>query len=412
MSQIILEAGKLLHKTQLEVYNNRTRFTVIVAGRRWGKSKLCTFIIFTEALSKRGVYWWVSPTRDVGTPAWRHTRYFIKKVCGANVKINETTRTIELPNGSIIEFKSADNPDSLRGEGLSGLVMDEVAQVKEEAWNLSLRPALSDKLGWAIFIGTPNGRGTKTNSSLFFHLFKMAEKEKNWSRFIFTSYDNPYMLIEEIEEYKRTHSEREFRQEYLAEFVSEEGFIFRKEWFKDRYINSDVFETYISWDTAASVSNSAAYSCGIVGHITKDYKLHIAEVYREKLEFPQLQYRIETLARKYLKTLRMIVIEQKSSGIGVIQSLVQTSDRDIAERIYPYNPKGSKEFRGYAASNWCEKGMVQLPNYENNIWLVPFEDELFNFSHSSNDYKDQVDAFSQLVDITSNYLERGLHREN
>lgn len=399
---IKLEVAKLLHPKQMDVYQNRTRFTVIVAGRRFGKTILSSVILVVSAIKEKGVYWWVSPTKDVGRPAWRMVKNFVKKIYGETVRVNETLKFIELPNGSVIEFKSADNPDSLRGEGLSGLVMDECAQVKEEAWTESLRPALSDKLGWAIFIGTPKKR------NWFFHLFKNAEKLENWSRYTFTTYDNPYIPASEIDEAKRVMSEREFRQEYLAEFVSDEGFIFRKEWFANRFIpqRQDILETYISWDTAASVSGTAAYSCGVVGHITKDYRLHIAEVYRERLEFPQLQYRIESLAKKYLHTLRSIIIEQKSSGISVIQSLQQTTSEEISGLIYGWNPKGSKEARGYEAAKWCEKGMVILPPYEGNSWLIEYEEELLSFPDS--EFADQTDATTQLITCLSNYLERGL----
>jgi predicted phage terminase large subunit-like protein len=387
----------------MKVYKNRNRFTVIVAGRRFGKTILSSVILVVSAIKQVGVYWWVSPTKDVGRPAWRLVKNFIKKVYGETVRVNETLKVIELPNGSVIEFKSADNPDSLRGEGLTGLVIDECAQIKEEAWTESLRPALSDKKGWVIFIGTPKKR------NWFFHLWKRAESLENWSRFAFTTYDNPYIDKNEIDEAKKVMSEREFRQEYLAEFVSDEGFIFRKEWFANRYIppHHEILETFISWDTAASISGTAAYSCGVVGQITKDYKLFIPEVYRERLEFPQLQYRIETLGKKYLSTLRGIIVEQKSSGISVIQSLQQTTTEEISRLIYGWNPKGSKEARGYEAAKWAEKGSIILPPYENNSWLIDYEEELLSFPDSQ--YVDQVDATTQLITCLSNYLERGLN---
>ena len=231
-------------------------------------------------------------------------------------------------------------------------MVDECAQVKEDAWTQSLRPALADKEGWAIFIGTPKGR------NWFFHLFKFAEKLNNeiWKAFTFTTYDNPYVNHSEIEDMKSTMSEKEFRQELLAEFISDEGVIYRKEWFKNRFEPLSILRTYISWDTASTTNQTSAYSSGIVGHIAKDYRLHITEVYRAKVEFPELEYRVESLANKYEKTLKGIIIENKASGIQVIQSLKQTSKPKVAELIYPFNPKGSKTDRGYEASKWCERG--------------------------------------------------------
>ncbi len=86
---------------------------------------------------------------------------------------------------------------------------------------------------------------------------------------------------------------------------------------------------YFSWDSAASIEDTAAYTCGIVGELTPDYRLYIRDVWRKKIEFPQLQYAIEEQAKKYggMKSLTMrdIIIENKSSGIQVIQSMKQIS---------------------------------------------------------------------------------------
>jgi phage terminase large subunit-like protein len=87
--------------------------------------------------------------------------------------------------------------------------------------------------------------------------------------------------------------------------------------------------------------------------------------------------------------------------------LQQTADPEIAEKLVPYNPKGDKEKRGYEASKWCEKGVVHLPPPSDKYpWLYEFEDELFSFPDSI--YKDQVDAFNQLILYTNSigdYLE-------
>lgn len=388
--KVIFPREKLLHQNQIKVFDNLARFTVISAGRRWGKTMLAVFIIVVKASFEQGIYWWVSPSYKVQTSAWRKIKIFISTTFRDKAKINESSRTIYLPNGSIIEFRSADKPQDLVSEGLSGLVMDECADIKEDAWTISLRPTLADNEGWAVFIGTPEKR------NWFFHLYRQAERENNniWRAFHFTSYDNPYVKDSEIELMKAQMSEREFRQEVLAEFISEGGQIYRKDWFNDRKTLDRILWTFISWDTASTLTG--AYSSGVVAHVAYDYKVYIAEVFREKLEFPQLQYKVEELAKKYLKYLKGIVIENKSSGIQVVQSLEQTADEQIANLIFPFNPKGKKEERAYEAAKWCEKGMIYLPPpSEQNLWLPVFEDELFSFPDS--EYKDQIDAFNQLI---------------
>jgi predicted phage terminase large subunit-like protein len=182
------------------------------------------------------------------------------------------------------------------------------------------------------------------------------------------------------------------------------GNIFKRDWFSQRYENVEVVARYISWDTAASIEDTAAYSSGIVGELTSDYRLFIREVYRERMEFPQLQYRVEALADKY-DGINGIIIEYKSSGIQVVQSLRQTSS--VSDLIVPFNPKGDKISRAYESAKWAEKGMVILPSPDpSKPWLLDFEEELFNYPNSR--YADQVDALAQLTDFLSHYLAEGL----
>ena len=173
------------------------------------------------------------------------------------------------------------------------------------------------------------------------------------------------------------------------------GAIFKRSWFTERRPSMPCVGRYFSWDTAASIEDTAAYTCGIVGELTPDYRLYIRDVWRKKIEFPQLQYAIEEQAKKYggMKSVVMkdIIVENKSSGISVIQSLKQTSV--FADVVMPYTPKGDKIARAYTSAKWAEKGMVLLPTPSDDVpWLHDFEEELFNFPNAA--YKDQVDALS------------------
>lgn len=210
----------------------------------------------------------------------------------------------------------------------------------------------------------------------------------------------------EIDELKSTLSTRGQAGQLQQRPAPLVGSIFKRDWFGVRG-GGGVVGRWISWDTAASMEDTAAYSCGIVGELMPDYRLFIREVYRERLEFPQLQYRVEELADRYKnrRDLKGIIIEYKSSGVQVVQSLRQTSD--AADYIVPFTPKGDKIARAYEAAKWAEKGMIVLPAPSADYpWLAEFEEELFNFPNSK--YKDQVDALSQLVDYLSHYLQQGL----
>ena len=133
---------------------SRARFKVLAAGRRWGKSSLGVILALRTGL-EGGRAWWVAPTYPIAQLGWRVLKQLSRKIPG--VEIREDDRIVRLPGGGEIQVKSADNPDSLRGAGLDGVVLDEAAYVKEEAWTESLRPALADRQGWALFISTPNG---------------------------------------------------------------------------------------------------------------------------------------------------------------------------------------------------------------------------------------------------------------
>lgn len=207
---------------------------------------------------------------------------------------------------------------------------------------------------------------------------------------------------QKLDEYKNTYSGERARAGQLQQRPSPEGgYIFKRDWFlrlSDDDLDGDV---YISWDTAGSLLG--AYSSGIVGKLRADRTLVPVDVVRKQIEFPQLQGEIEELAKKYQHRLKAVIIENKSSGIQAIQTLRQQSPEWLASKIVTFNPKGTKEARQYQAASFCEKGCVYLPYPAlNRTWLPDFEDEIFTVPASP--YKDQADAFSQLVWYLRNIL--------
>ncbi len=173
------------------------------------------------ALSKPGtVYFWVGPNYPEITisRAWPTLKALVSQIPGSEIR--ESDRMVIFPNKSEIWIKSADNPDSLRGGKLSGVVLDEVAQIKEETWTQVLRPALMDLEGWALFIGTPRGK------NWVYHLYEKADKLAHWARFKSSTYDNPYISVAEINAMREEMSELEFQQEVMADFGSSSYLVF------------------------------------------------------------------------------------------------------------------------------------------------------------------------------------------
>ncbi len=136
--------------------------------------------------------------------------------------VHKVDRRITLVNGSTLEFKSAEIPENLRGFGIDFLVVDEAAFLPRHLWEEVLRPALSDREGRALFIGTPKGK------NWFFHLFARGrdERQANWESFTFPTGDNPFINPEEIDDARRSLPEAVFAQEYLARFVEDGAGVF------------------------------------------------------------------------------------------------------------------------------------------------------------------------------------------
>lgn len=210
-----------LHLAQQAVWNHPARFQVLATGRRFGKSRLGALrCVFTGASGKRA--WWVAPSFPMASIGWRMVKALAKQLPG--VTIRESDRMITFPGGGWVQVKSADNPDSLRGEGLDFLVIDECAFVREEAWTEALRPALSDRQGRAYLISTPKGR------NWFWRAWAKGQdgNEEEWHSWQLPTSANPYIVPDEIEAARGGLPERVFLQEYEAQFLDDAGGVFRR----------------------------------------------------------------------------------------------------------------------------------------------------------------------------------------
>jgi len=213
-----------LHEKQMEVYNAKSRFKVVVAGRRFGKSMLAMVMMIRYARVRNRLVWYVAPS-------YRMAKQIMWPVLIASLprkwvaKINETAMSVKLINGTRIELKGADNPDSLRGVGVHYLVMDEVQDIDPDAWTKVLRPTLASTGGHALFIGTPKAY------NFLYELYVLGQKEENytqgkWISWQFPTSCSPFIPPEEIEAAKRDMDEKSYRQEFEASFESMSGRVY------------------------------------------------------------------------------------------------------------------------------------------------------------------------------------------
>jgi hypothetical protein len=210
-----------LSPSQKTIVNSPARFKVAVCGRRFGKTHLAIREIAKAASLPNQEVYYVSPSyRMSKTIAWRKLKNKLQDLNWV-AKVNESELTLTLKNGSVISLKGADNYDSLRGIGLDYLVMDEFADIDPAAWYEVLRPALSDKQGRALFLGTPKGMNWA------YELYQMPEEDsKNWASYQFTTLDGGNVSPDEVEAARKDLDERTFRQEYMATFETFSGRIY------------------------------------------------------------------------------------------------------------------------------------------------------------------------------------------
>ena len=210
-----------LTKPQTKIYNNPARFRVVCAGRRFGKTFLSIGELSRAALSKPNANcWYLAPTfRAAKDIAWDMLVNTMPEELIA--KRNESELTLKLINGSVISIKGGEAYDNLRGRSLDFVVLDEVADMRQQVWTEVVRPSLSDRQGSALFIGTPKGRNH------FYDLWTTGtDKQEGWASFQFTTLEGGNVPEEEVTAAKRDLDERTFRQEYLANFVNYSGVIY------------------------------------------------------------------------------------------------------------------------------------------------------------------------------------------
>tara|TARA_Y100001937_G_scaffold120978_1_gene179075 strand:+ start:320 stop:1558 length:1239 start_codon:yes stop_codon:yes gene_type:complete len=210
-----------LSEPQQVVAKDKKRFKVLVTGRRFGKTTLAIRELCYVARIPGRVCWYVAPSyRQAKQIAWVKIKEILQDLRWIK-RINEAELTIFLKNGSRICLRGADNPDSLRGVGIDLLVMDECADINEEAWTATLRPTLSDTKGKAMFCGTPKGM------NWFHDLYQKGQDptEEEWSSYLYTTIEGGWVDQQEIEQARKDLDAKTFRQEYESTWEVYSGIV-------------------------------------------------------------------------------------------------------------------------------------------------------------------------------------------
>jgi len=165
----------------------------------------------------------LAPTYRQGkTVAWDYLKHYARPIPG--FAANESELRVDLPNGSQVRIYGADNPDALRGIYLDGIVLDEFGLMQGKVWSEVIRPSLADRMGWALFIGTPNGKNA------FWEMRDFAASSPGWFLAEHRASDTGVIPDAELKDSRATMSDDEYAQEYECSFeASVRGAIFARE---------------------------------------------------------------------------------------------------------------------------------------------------------------------------------------
>jgi predicted phage terminase large subunit-like protein len=386
---------------QTKVFEDPTRFKVVAAGRRTGKSRLAAWMLIINALqSDRGHVFYVAPTQGQARDIMWQTLLELGHDVITGSHINNLQ--LKLVNGATITLKGADRPETMRGVSLKFLVMDEYADMKPDVWEQVLRPALADQKGHAMFIGTPMGRNH------FYELYKYAEMgdDETYSGWHFTSYDNPLLDPDEINVAKKSMSSYAFRQEFMASFEAVGSEMFKEDWVHygeapeagDYYIAIDLagFEEVGKKRTKSSKLDETAISVVKVGD---NGNWFVDNVIYGRWTLDETAMKIFQAVRDY---------QPISVGIerGIAKQAVMSPLMDLQRKHGKYfrveelthgNKKKTDRIM-WALQGRFENGVISLNKGE---WNARFLDQLFQFPDplTHDDLVDSLAYIDQLATI-------------
>lgn len=238
------------------LHERKTRWSIGVCHRRAGKtvSHINELVIGATKCTKQNPrFAYVAPqlnqAKDI---AWTYLKEYTAFL---SPKINESELWVELPGGKRIRIYGADNPDRLRGIYLDGVVLDEFGDMDPTIWTQVIRPALSDRKGWACFIGTPKGKNT------FHKLWVEAADDPDWTRVMLKASETGLLDEKELADAQKMMSEDEYAQEYECSFeAAVKGAYYAKELIeaeKERITNVPYdprLPVHTAWDLGVSDS--------------------------------------------------------------------------------------------------------------------------------------------------------------
>jgi predicted phage terminase large subunit-like protein len=415
MSDFVLDLS--LHPAQLAVFQNPARFNVLAAGRRFGKSDLAIKRAVTKALSPLNVrkkpVWIIAPTHPQAKAIYWDPLNSLLHPITRRVSSNEGL--IWLNTGVQVAVKGADSPDSLRGEGLYDVTLDEFADMKPQTWETIIRPALADVKGTGLFIGTPKGRNHFYTTAM---RAKSGEAGPDWAYHHYTSFDNPYLDPAEIEHARQTMSSSAFRQEFMASFETGGSDLFQLDWLKYDETEPKDGEWYVVVDLAgfAGIEKAANLrEARLDQHAIAIVKIHGGE----KNTTPKWwvkkivtgRWGVRETARKIIDAVEGVKALNLGIEKGALYNAVapdlmaEAARRGIAIRPEPLSHENANKNDRvtWALQGRFEHGHITLCPGD---WTAEFEDQYLHFP-SKLVHDDMMDALAFIVQLAKAHVFAG-----
>ena len=380
---------------QQEVMASEARFKCIAAGRRTGKSYLAAISLILAALNEQeGKVFYVAPTQGQARDVMWHSIFDIAGDIIERSHVNNLE--ITLAGGNTIFLKGADRPDTLRGVSLKHLVLDEYAFMKPDVWEAILRPALADRKGSMMAIGTPEGRNH------FYDLFTGANDWPDWDNFHYTSFDNPLVDPAEIEHARQTLPAFAFQQEFMASFDARTSGNFNPDLFDYYDKKPPEGQHYIAVDLAgfkqqgqrrAKKRDNSAIACV---NVCNDGNWYVEEIIYGQWSLEETVQRIFKAVEKYRPY--RIGIERgiaQQAVMSPLQDVMRRTSRMFHVELLTHGNKNKENRILWALAGRFENNLIHLRKAD---WNDTFVDEAANFP-SALVHDDLLDALSYIDQI-------------
>jgi len=261
-----------LTKERKEILEDKHRFKVVTAGRRFGKSVLGLAFLLKGRMQQGENRWYITPTYRQGKiTVWPTLKQIMR---GRGWKINETELSCT-QSGVTIAIKGSDASDSLRGAELSRVVLDEYAYQKSGVFEEVIYPMLTTTNGEAMMIGTPDGF---SNNNFYDYFIKGQGNDKDWKSWQFKTVDGGFVSEEELELAKSNLDEKAYRQEFMASFETAAN---RAAWAFDREQNVKVADE-LSMYKIIGIDHNVDYNTAVLACVYGNGTVHYYDEIRQQ----------------------------------------------------------------------------------------------------------------------------------